>query len=162
MRAMYVTENVLVATLKNIYKQIDNINLTNVFLFNIPFQHITNMLVKHPIVFLSYKVFKSDMNFLVQMSHISSSQGSREGGDECTDNVTVKYIFRDGTEMEQDPMVLYPPHSHALCCFLSMEIFSQRISFIREVRTCRNKGKIILVQSLSINKDLQFLLKGYR
>lgn len=65
MRAMYVTENVLVATLKNIYKQIDNINLTNVFLFNIPFQHITNMLVKHPIVFLSYKVFKSDMNFLV-------------------------------------------------------------------------------------------------
>ena len=47
----------------------------------------------------------------------------------------ILYAF----EMEQEPLVLAFTMSSA--CLLSVENFSQRISLIREMRACRNKGK---------------------
>jgi len=43
------------------------------------------------------------------------------------------------TVSQQDPLVLAFTMSSA--CLLSVENFSQRISLIREMRACRNKGK---------------------
>ena len=47
-----------------------------------------------------------------------------------------KYIT---LEKEQDPLVLPPPCPQPAFCLCKN--FSQRISLIREVRKCRNKGK---------------------
>ena len=45
-------------------------------------------------------------------------------------------------EMEHNPTVL-PPTSVSSACLLSVEHFSQRICLIREMRACRNKGKTV-------------------
>ena len=54
-------------------------------------------------------------------------------------HVNVKNSALNKNEMEQDPIVLAP--SCPLPAFCPWKNFSQRISLIREVRKCRNKGK---------------------
>ena len=54
-------------------------------------------------------------------------------------NVNVKHSALNKNEMEQDPIVLAP--SCPLPAFCPWKNVSQRISLIREVRKCRNKGK---------------------
>ena len=54
-------------------------------------------------------------------------------------NVNVKNSALSKNEMEQDPIVLAP--SCPLPAFCPWKNVSQRISLIREVRKCRNKGK---------------------
>ena len=41
--------------------------------------------------------------------------------------------------MEQDPIVLAPPHPTVSACLFSVENFSQRISLIREIRNAETK-----------------------
>ena len=41
-------------------------------------------------------------------------------------------------EMKNDPLVLAP---HVFCLHFAVENFSQRIGLIRDMKTCRNKGK---------------------
>ena len=44
------------------------------------------------------------------------------------------------SETEQDPMVFAPPQPHYILCLpLSVESFSQRVSFIRELRNTETK-----------------------
>ena len=44
-------------------------------------------------------------------------------------------------EMEQDPMIFPPVPTMSSACLFSVENFNQRISLIREMRICENKGK---------------------
>ena len=65
-------------------------------------------------------------------------------------------------ETEQD----YGPCSLCPLPGFCLTNFSQRISFIRKVRTCRNRkiikgDQIIIIESLARVKDLQLLLKGF-
>ena len=64
-------------------------------------------------------------------------------------------------ETEQDPMVFNPSLHHRMssACLLSVELFGQRISLIREMRNEETKrtvkgDRIIIIYSLSIVKDL--------
>ena len=72
------------------------------------------------------------------------SCGGRQYGSfpQKINNQTI--ILANSTETEQDPMVLPlpspPPHVPCLP-FVCRKNFSQRISLIREVIKCRNKGK---------------------
>ena len=57
-----------------------------------------------------------------------------------TSKEQVSFNFLVAVETEQDPVVLAPClPSMSSACLLYVENFSQRISLIREMRTCENK-----------------------
>ena len=57
-----------------------------------------------------------------------------------TTKLVLQSLSHAKRKTKQDPMVLTPPPC-LLTAFYLHENFSQRISLIREVRTCRSKGK---------------------